>query len=125
MSQFHTDPRAVTAGLLMPPSPQENEPRLTDAGLFFALGAMAHDDEVDDETRGHHLVSLKRVLDVAKKDKEFPLWGEAFLLTLFSEGVDPLGFDDKERLLATLCRHAALCVGHGRMGSLIADEYIH
>jgi len=125
MNHLQLDPRAIASGLMMPQDNLTEEPRLTDAGLFFMLGALAHDDDTDDDTRSHCLAAIRRVLDVAKKAEEFDDRGEALLLALFSEGVDPLGVGNKERLLLTLCRLVSLCVGHGRMGNLIADEKIH
>ena len=124
MNHFQYAPLAISAGLLMPVRLLDKEPRLTDAGMFFTLGALAHDDETGPVAREFHRAALDRVLTAAKKGG-FDDQAEALLLAMLSHGVDPLGANDQGRLLAILCRLVSLSVGRGRMGALIAGKQAH
>jgi len=125
MNQIQLNPRAIAAGLLMPQSQPGEEPRLTDAGLLYMLGALAHDEEADEETRQHYFAGLRQVLEVAKRPGDFNDSHEQQLLFLLAKGVDPLGDSDKEKLLSVLCRLVAVSVGPGRVGSLISGDLSH
>ena len=61
MNEFQADPRAVAAGLMLPPCGPNDEPRFTDAGLFAMVGAFAYNTDSDDPTRLHNLSALARV----------------------------------------------------------------
>ncbi|MER2539919.1 MAG: hypothetical protein ABTQ26_11825 [Azonexus sp.] len=123
-NQFQADPRAIAAGLMLPQGHPTEEPKFTDAGLFSMVGAFAYRADIDEETRLHNLGALVRVLAVAR-DGGLDEWAENYLFVLFAEGVDPLDTSDKCQLLATLCRLVSLCVGQGRMVSLIQGCKAH
>lgn len=124
MNQFQADPRAVAAGLMLPPSGPNDEPRFTDAGLFAMVGAFAYSSEVDDTTRLHNLGAMTRVLSVAR-DGGLDEWAENCLFVLFAEGISPVDPGEKGQLLAVLCRLVSLSVGHGRMSSLAQGSKAH
>lgn len=117
MNQFQVDPRAIAAGLMLPPSGPNDEPRFTDAGLFAMVGAFAYNPDIDDTTRLHNLSALARVLSAAR-DGGLDEWAENCLFVLFAEGGSPVDPGDNGKLLAVLCRLVSLSVGHGRMASL-------
>lgn len=124
MYQFHADPRAVAAGLMLPQEHPEEEPRLTDAGLVALLGAMAHCEDEDRETRQRIFHDLMRVLIIAKKGGMEEM-AENCLLLLFAAGVSPIDPTDKGKLLALLCRLVSLSVGDGRIASIIQGANTH
>lgn len=124
MNQFHADPRAVAAGLMLPPSGPNDESRITDAGMFAMLGAFTYEPDLNDAERLKFLGALTRVLSVAR-DGGLDEWAENFLFVLFAEGVSPVDPGEKGQLLAVLCRLVSLSVGHGRMLSLIKGSKAH
>ncbi len=124
MNNFQADPRAVSAGLMLPQEHPIDEPRFTDAGLFAMVGTFAYNADSDDTARSHNLSTLTRVLSVAR-DGGLDEWAENCLFVLFAEGVSPVDPGDKGKLLAVLCRLVSLSVGHGRMVSLIQGSKAH
>lgn len=123
-TQFQSDPRAVAAGLMLPPGSSTDEPRVTDAGLFAMVGAMAYSADLEQKTRLHNVGAVMRVLGVARNGG-LDEWAENCLLDFFAEGVSPIDHDDKGKLLAVLCRLVSLSVGNGRMLSLIQGSKAH
>ncbi|WP_434516681.1 hypothetical protein AB6Q56_08850 [Dechloromonas sp. ARDL1] len=124
MNQFHADPRAVAAGLMLPQAHPTDEPRFTDAGLFAMVGAFSYNTEIEETRRLHNLSALSRVLSAAK-DGGLDDWAEICLLVLFAEGVSPIDSGEKGQLLAVLCRLVSLSVGRGRMLSLVKGSKAH
>lgn len=123
-TQFQADPRAIAAGLMLPPSDPHEEPQFTEAGLFYLVGMHAYRTDLDEAARLHNLSALTRVLSVAKAggldDR-----AENCLFVLFAEGVSPIDDGDSGKLLAVLCRLVSLSVGRGRMLSLIQGSKAH
>lgn len=124
MNNFQADPRAVSAGLMLPQEHPTDEPRFTDAGLFAMVGAFAYNADSDDTARSHNLSALARVLSVAR-DGGLDEWAENYLFVLFAEGVSPIDPGEKGQLLAVLCRLVSLSVGHGRMARLVQGCKAH
>lgn len=122
--KFQADPRAIAAGLMMPPVESSGEPLISDAGLLAMVGSIAYSTEIDDDTRRHNLNSLTRVL-AAAKSAGLDQWADEYLINLFSESFDPLGDDDKGKLLAVLCRLVSLTLGQGRISQLLCNAATH
>ena len=123
-TQFQADPRAVTAGLMLPQAHPTDEPQFTEAGLFWLVGMHAYRTDLDEAARLHNLSALTRVLSVAK-DGGLDDLAENCLFVLFAEGVSPIDPGENGQLLAVLCRLVSLSVGRGRMLGLIQGAKVH